>query len=126
MRPKEDNLERKRRKILKPITHPLEEIVSINKNKEKENNQMGASYENDYDNFSSCTSDYYYYSDTKEELNESIFNEERDSDINVTYGTRNEERRLLMGNVPIAIKKTKDSSVDDIKNKSYVITPGLS
>lgn len=122
LKEEEDISERKQRKILKPITDPLESIVSIHKNEENKNNQMEASNENNDDYFSSCTSDTSMH--TEDELDDSIFHDERNK--NITYGIRNEGGKVLIGNVPIVIKKTEDSSVFSIKDKSYVITPGLS
>lgn len=137
MREEEEDLEQKRRKILKPITDPLEAMVALNNTYQhvklrKENSNECNEITNDNSSLSDeSLNDDEFKTPTKSENNvvELLQKDNIDKALNIAFGVRSEGGKLLIGNVPIAIKSS-DSSTEmssiTLNNKTYELTPGLS
>lgn len=151
MREEEDDLELKRRKLLKPITDPLEAISAQNRKiTEKDFDTKTSSKCGE--NFDSCSSDRSLDidGDDDDEINEfktpiksenvvvkastpylkdKSINQENKA-LNVAYGVRNEGDKLMIGNAPITLNTIGDNfnrlSLLTMSDKSYEVTPGLS
>lgn len=151
MREEEENLDLQHRKLFKPITEPLEAVVNLkNKNMCDQNNieTLREKFDDTKSppyNESDCDMNEAERSSSKENFSTPMKSEPNHENklftstptaqhpqnkaLNVAYGVRNEQNKLMIGNA-MATLKTFDSSerisMITINNKSYEMTSGLS
>lgn len=148
MHREEDDLERKRQKILKPITEPLNTIISLNKsNKIDSTKRFSPVKENntEFEKYDSCESETDSSNDDEklektsqkmeiptkleshiENANMSGLETNEDKLLNVTYGVRRDDKgELVIGNTPITFKTIGKSTKLTFNDKIYDLTPGL-
>lgn len=157
----EDAANVKFKKVFKPITDPLSAFIKINekdlpinftqnsRNNTVEEFNSSMEYENFKDvinierqSSSNNDSEYYDYTDEdKSSLklnNESLISLEKDDiinmyeNINIPFGVRSENKKLMIGDVVVRLSATTNKSfpkekkyVVTIHNKRYDLTPGL-
>lgn len=154
MRELEDNLDLKHRKILKPITEPLETMLRLN-NLPRNKKVRKISLESN-EGFNSCSSgdETSLEEDDKNNINsknelqiktpnkfidESLIvktphNDKVQSEnkvLNVAFGLRSHGDKLMIGNTPVTFKTNESDpsnkiSMLTLNNKNYEVTPGLS
>lgn len=130
MRENEDSLQRESKKMFKPITDPLQTLVShsnISRIQKCENIDQNI----DKNPFETLIVDNNKKNNNVRTPIPSDKNEHaiREKDLNIPFGVRSEDGKMLIGNTPISFRETDGTSnelyIITIGKNSYEMTPGL-